>query len=118
MTVPELKNALETTDEIEITVTGRRTGREISNPVWFVQAGDSLYLLPVRGSSGDWYRNVVKTPTIRIAADGAESTVKATPITDAAQVGDVVEKFRAKYGAEQVKRYYSKLDVAVEVPLA
>jgi hypothetical protein len=25
----------------------------------------------------------------------------------------VVEKFRAKYGASDVKKYYSKLDVAV-----
>jgi hypothetical protein len=29
----------------------------------------------------------------------------------------VVEKFRAKYGAGNVKKYYSKFDVAVEVPL-
>jgi hypothetical protein len=32
-------------------------------------------------------------------------------------VGEVVEKFRAKYGAGNVKKYYSKIDVAVEVPL-
>jgi len=30
----------------------------------------------------------------------------------------VVEKFRAKYGADDVKKYYSKFDVAVEVPLS
>jgi hypothetical protein len=33
-------------------------------------------------------------------------------------VNDVVEKFRAKYGADDVERYYPKHDVAVEVPLA
>jgi hypothetical protein len=32
-------------------------------------------------------------------------------------VRDVVEKFRDKHGAVQVQTYYSKLDVAVEVPL-
>jgi chorismate mutase len=37
----------------------------------------------------------------------------AIPITDAAQVSAVVEKFRAKYGANDVKKYYSKFDVAV-----
>ena len=34
------------------------------------------------------------------------------------KVGDIVEKLRAKYGANEVKKYYSKFDVAVEVPLA
>ena len=29
----------------------------------------------------------------------------------------LVEKFRDKYSARQVKAYYPKLDVAVEVPL-
>ena len=33
------------------------------------------------------------------------------------QGGQIVEKFRAKYGAGNVKKYYSKFDVAVEVPL-
>jgi hypothetical protein len=32
-------------------------------------------------------------------------------------VRDVVEKFRDKHGAGQVKTYSSKLDIAVEVPL-
>jgi len=32
-------------------------------------------------------------------------------------VRHVFEKFRAKYGVDEVKKYYSKLDVAVEVPL-
>jgi hypothetical protein len=32
-------------------------------------------------------------------------------------VRDVVEKFRQKYGAGEVSKYYSKLDVAVDVPL-
>ena len=39
-------------------------------------------------------------------------------LTDARRVRDVVEKFRAKYGADEVEKYYSKLDVAVEVMLA
>jgi deazaflavin-dependent oxidoreductase (nitroreductase family) len=118
MALAELKSALERASEVQITVTGRRSGREISNPVWFVEEGDKLYLLPVKGSDADWYRNAVETPTIRLAADGAETRATATPVTDPAKVSDVVEKFRAKYGAEDVARYYQKLDAAVEVPLA
>jgi hypothetical protein len=37
---------------------------------------------------------------------------------DPTAVREVVEKFRAKYGATNIRKYYSKLDVAIEVPLA
>jgi hypothetical protein len=38
-------------------------------------------------------------------------------VTDAKAVKSVVEKFREKYGAEDVKKYYAKFDVAVSVKL-
>jgi deazaflavin-dependent oxidoreductase (nitroreductase family) len=108
-----LKNRLSRSREIDITVTGRKSGRAISIPVWFVLEGDKLHLLPVQGSDTQWYKNALNNPTIRIDARGAEAEVKVVPVTDAAQVSSVVEKFRAKYGASDVKKYYSKLDVAV-----
>jgi hypothetical protein len=98
-------------------VTGRKSGRTISNPVWFVLAADKLNLLPVKGSDTQWYKNVLKKPSIRISARGAEAEVKVVVVTEAAQVASVVEKFRAKYGASDVKKYYSKFDVAVTTHL-
>jgi deazaflavin-dependent oxidoreductase (nitroreductase family) len=99
--------------QINISVTGRKSGRTISNPVWFVFEDGKLYLLPVKGSDTQWYKNVLKKPLIRIDARGAEAEVKVLPLTDAALVASVVEKFRAKYGAGDVKKYYAKFDVAV-----
>jgi hypothetical protein len=49
---------------------------------------------------------------LRIGVGGAEAEVQAVPVKDATQVKSVVEKFRDKYGADDVKRYYSKLNVA------
>ena len=114
MSIAKLKRALE---EVEITVTGRRTGLDRSLLVWFVQEDDKLFLLPLKGTETEWYRNVLKTPTMRLARGGAEATAKPTPLTDPAQVSAVVEKFRAKHG-DDVARYYEKFDAAVEVPLA
>jgi deazaflavin-dependent oxidoreductase (nitroreductase family) len=108
-----LKDRLSRSSEITITVTGRKSGHAISNPVWFVLEDDKLYLLPVHGSDTQWYKNVLKNTSIRIAAGGAEAEVQAVPIKDAKPVKSVVEKFRAKYGTGDVKKYYSKLDVAV-----
>ena len=108
-----LKDRLSRSREINITVTGRKSGRTISIPVWFVLEGDKLYLLPVLGSDTQWYKNVLKDPSIQIDARGAEAKLKAVPITDAKGVSSVVEKFRDKYGAGDVRKYYSKFDVAV-----
>jgi deazaflavin-dependent oxidoreductase (nitroreductase family) len=99
--------------EIKITVTGRKSGRSISNPVWFVLDGGKLYLLPVQGSDTQWYKNVLKNPSVRIDVRGAGGDFKAVPITDTKQVSSVVEKFREKYGAGDVKKYYSNFDVAI-----
>ena len=107
-----LRNRLSRSREINISVTGRKSGRTISVPVWFVLDDEQLYLLPVYGSDTQWYKNVLKNPSIRIEA-GTETEFKTSPITDATRVSAVVEKFRGKYGASDVRKYYSKFDVAV-----
>jgi len=108
-----LKDRLSRYREIKITVIGRKSGRAISNPVWFVFHDDKLYLLPIQGSDSQWYKNVIKTPAFHIDARDAGGEFKAVPITDNKQVSSVVEHFREKYGAGDVKKYYSKFDVAV-----
>ena len=116
MAFKQFEEALKNTDEIEITVTGRKSGRRISRPVWFVHQGEELYLLPVNGSDSDWYKNILETPTMHLNAGGQEWSADVKPVTDKVQVRDIVEKFRDKYGADRVKKYYSKFDVAVDVP--
>ena len=118
MAAADFAKALQKTDEIALTVTGRVSGKKSTRPVWFVLEGKTLYLLPVQGSDSEWYKNALKTRTIELAAKGASLKAKVTPITDAARVRRIADKFRAKYGAGEVKKYYSKFDVAVKIPLA
>ncbi|HSS99103.1 MAG TPA: nitroreductase/quinone reductase family protein [Terriglobales bacterium] len=108
-----LKNRLSQSSELNLTVNGRKSGRSITNPVWFVLDDDTLYLLPVHGSDTQWYKNALANPSIRIEAKDSNATLEAVPISDPIRVSSVVEKFRRKYGARDVKKYYSKLDVAV-----
>jgi hypothetical protein len=82
-----------------------------------VSEDDKLYLVPVHGSDTQWYKNVLENPKMRIDARGAEAELKVAPVTGAKQVSAVVEKFRDKYGADDVKKYYSKFDVAVSAPI-
>ncbi len=48
---------------------------------------------------------------------GALEGSSEPPVTDANTVQSVIEKFREKYGAKHVKKYYSKFDVVVVVQL-
>jgi deazaflavin-dependent oxidoreductase (nitroreductase family) len=112
-----LKDRLARYRQIKLSVIGRKSGKTISNPVWFVAEGDKLYLLPVHGSNTQWYLNVLKNSAIRIDARGTEAELKAKLITESAAVKSVIEKFREKYGAGDVKKYYSKFDAAVEAEL-
>jgi deazaflavin-dependent oxidoreductase (nitroreductase family) len=113
-----IKERLSRYREIKLSVTGRKSGQSISIPVWFVLDGDKLYLLPVQGSDTQWYKNLLQNPSIRVDARGMEAEFLATPMTDAKAVKSVVEKFRDKYGATDVKKYYSRIDVAVVVALS
>jgi len=112
-----LKDRLGRYRQITISVVGRKSGRRISMPVWFVLEGEKLYLLPVQGSKTQWYQNVLKNSTIGIDARGVEAEFRASPVKGAEAVKVVVEKFREKYGAGDVKKYYAGFDVAVVVKL-
>ena len=113
-----INDLLDKSGEIDLIVTGRISGEEIPRPVWFVNEGDILYLLPVQGSNTNWYKNVQKNPRVKISTNGQQIiTGKVKAITDTNKVKEVVEKFRSKYGASDVKKYYTKFDVYVELLL-
>ena len=111
----DLKSRLARYRQIKLSVIGRKSGRTISIPVWFVLEAEKLHLLPVQGSDTQWH--LLQNPSIRIDARGAEAEFRAQPITESTMVKSVIEKFRKKYGAGDVKKYYSKFDVAVVVRL-
>jgi hypothetical protein len=107
-----LDKALSRRREITINVTGRTSGRDIAVLVWFVWEAPRMYLLPVSGSDTQWYKNILKNPSLRVKLGGAETELHGVPVTEPAEVASVVEKFRAKYGDGGIS-LYSRLDVAV-----
>jgi hypothetical protein len=117
MSKADLYKRLDRVDEIRLSVKGRKSGRDIPRPVWFVHEGSTLYLLPVQGSDTNWYKNLLVDSTLKISVNGAEMPLRAKPIADKNSVNNVVRKFKSKYGEGDVKKYYPKTDVAVEVSL-
>ena len=112
-----LTQALKKRRQISITVIGRRTGRSITRPVWFVFEENTLWLLPVYGSRTQWYRNLQKNRAITIQAGSARRDLRARLLKNAPAVRKVIRRFREKYTAAQVKRWYTGLDVAVQISL-
>jgi hypothetical protein len=119
MSKADLHQRLNREYEIRLSVKGRKSSRDIPRPVWFVHAGNTVYLLPVQGSDTNWYKNLLADSTLKISVNGGEEEipVRGKPITDRNRVDDIVRKFKSKYGEGDVKKYYPKVDVAVEVPL-
>ena len=111
----DLHRRLNSANEITVSVKGRKSGKNIPRPVWFAYEGNTLYLLPVQGSDTSWYKNLLVDPTLKISVNGIEISARGKPITDSNRVDDVVRKFKSKYVEGDVKRYYTKFDVAVEV---
>jgi len=93
----------------------RTSGRTTSIPAWFVLDGQKLYLLPVHGSDTQWYQNLLQNPSIRTEARSVAAEFRATPIIERKSVASLVERFRETYGANDVKKYYPKFDMAVVV---
>lgn len=117
MSKTDLHHRLKSAYEVTLSVKGRKSGRDIPRPVWFVHEGNTLYLLPVQGSDTNWYKNLLVDPTLKISVNGVEVPVRGNAITDDNKVDNIVRKFKSKYGEGDVRKYYPKPDVAVEVPL-
>ena len=113
----EVQKALDSSVELQITVTGRKTGRQRSTPVWFVREGKTIFLMPTNGSKNQWYKNVQKSKKIKISSGKVALDLAVKPITESKKVASVVERFRKKHGAGDVKKYYSVFDVAIELNL-
>ena len=117
MSKDDLHQRLGKVDEIRLSVKGRKSNKDITRPVWFVHDDNILYLLPVKGSDTNWYKNLLADPMLKISLNDAEISAKGKPITDRNGVDETVRKFKSKYSEGDVKKYYSKFDAAVEVQL-
>lgn len=76
-----------------------------------------IFLLPVKGSKNQWYKNVLKSKRIKISSGKVSLELSAKPVNDLKRVGSVADKFRKKHGASDVKKYYTVYDAAIELNL-
>ncbi len=71
----------------------------------------------MQGSDTQELQKCAPRPVALDDARGEEAEFRVVPVTNAKTVSSVVEKFREKYGAKDVKKHYSKFDVAAVAQL-
>jgi hypothetical protein len=117
-TKPDVLNLLRKNREIELSVKGRVTGKVSSRPVWFAFSKDSrsIYLIPVNGRKTQWYLNVKKEPQVTIGIGGTSFTGRLVEL-GAERFQEALEAFEGRYGERDMKEYYPRLEVALEMSL-
>ena len=58
----KIKHALETEKVIDITTTGRKTGKPRRIEIWFHHIDGKIYITGSPGRQRDWYQNMVANP--------------------------------------------------------
>ncbi len=113
----DLRSSLKTEQEVELTVTGRKTGKPLPRPVWFVLRGPEIFFIPVTGTDCQWYKNILRNPRVTIRSNQQSQNGRLGAITEKKRVNEVIDLFKKKYGPEEMKRYYPNPNVAASLVL-
>ena len=82
---------------LEITTTGRKSGKPRTTPIWFVYDQGALYIQSGKEGKTHWYRNLQKNPQMQLKIGQLILTGKAQFVTDTAESEKVHDLFRSKY---------------------
>ena len=98
--LPEVATALARIKDkstIELTTTGRKTGKEHTRPVWFVIDDGTIIVQAGKDGKTDWYQNLQKTPAASVRQGEYVFRVRAKPVTDPARVDAIHKLVLNKY---------------------
>ncbi|TDE90872.1 nitroreductase family deazaflavin-dependent oxidoreductase [Occultella glacieicola] len=90
------RSALSTAASCRLLTTGRRSGRPHVVSVWFVLAGDTVFVL-ARGPGTDWVRNVRAEPVVEVRHRRTVLPGRARLVTDEAESRRAQTAWQAKY---------------------
>jgi deazaflavin-dependent oxidoreductase (nitroreductase family) len=76
-----------------ITCCGRKTGREYSLPVQYVQTGNTIYIVPGMPEKKTWWRNLKEAATVRLTVRGQAMAGKAVVLKPDSDSETILEGF-------------------------
>jgi deazaflavin-dependent oxidoreductase (nitroreductase family) len=85
---------------LRLTTRGRKSGAPRTVTIWFI-ATDPHTLLVQHTSPrpAQWYRNLLRDPEVQVDLGDGPVPARATPITERAEIDDVLRHIRRKYPA-------------------
>jgi hypothetical protein len=91
-------NAHKAADTVVI-VNADEDGAPRETTIWLCVLDGQGY---VRGGSGRWVANTLRSGDVKLRVDGSELALRATQLTDASEIERVTAAFREKYGFSDV----------------
>jgi len=82
---------------VDITTTGRKSGKAHTKPIWFVYDQGRLYLQSGKEGKSDWYQNLKKNPQMTLKIGSISFPGKAKFIDDEKETERIHSLFSAKY---------------------
>jgi|SRR5579862_1313766 len=83
---------------LQLTTTGRKTGKRHTVTVWFLVDGDTVYLATLK-MKRDWPRNLMKNGSVELDVGGQVFKGHAEQIVHARRLAHVKELLAKKYWA-------------------
>jgi len=89
-----------------VTTLGRKTGRPHTVEIWFVRAGDSVYLLSGGGRGADWVRNLIANSNAHLLLGEREYFARGRLVSPGAEEESRVRKmFADKYSSDDLEHW-------------
>ena len=82
---------------VELTTTGRTSGKVHTKPIWFVYDEGHLYLQSGKAGKTDWYQNLKKNPQLALKIGTVTANGKARFINDPKETERIHDLFSKKY---------------------
>ncbi len=82
---------------VELTTTGRTSGKPHTKPIWFVYDQGHLYLQSGKAGKTDWYQNLKKNPQMTFKIGMVTASGKAKFINDPKETERIHDLFSKKY---------------------
>jgi len=88
---------------VDLTTTGRRSGRPSRIEIWWFHVAGRFYITGTPGPR-DWYANIVTDPRVVIHVAGRDLEGLAYPVLDPATRADVFDHAKARWYSTQAER--------------
>jgi deazaflavin-dependent oxidoreductase (nitroreductase family) len=83
---------------VQLTTIGRKSGQPRTVTIWFVVVdAKRIHVQHARGSTAQWYRNLLRTPEVQLDFGDGLVAARATPIEDKGEIQRVLALVRRKY---------------------